>query len=334
MENKVSSEVRLYCCGGAGINIGQQNNFSKGETGFAKLTPVYIDTADSNIREDLKNSPDFYDYGDTDGSGQVRSENAEVISSRIRDVLQKFRPGDFNIVLSSGGGGSGSVIAPGIVHELLSREIPVVVILIGSIESRKYAENTLNTIKSYEGVSHRTNAPVVVAYAEMSPGARNEIDIQVREIILSLCVLFSRQNREMDSRDIYNWSRFNRVTSFQPQMTGLFIGKDLKDATRRTASLGKPGNVISVATIAKDATYERFDFMPEYHITGFVSPDARLSIDEKSPMHFFVMDSFFNDIAVRFGKMLKDLSETQAARVNPTSILDKDDRCTDTGLVL
>lgn len=98
--------VTVYCCGGAGINIGSffEQYRDRSEPGFSLLSTIYIDTSHSNIN---KNIPDEFTYifDGLDGSGKVRKENAEAISISVLDILHKFKPGDLSIVISSASGG-------------------------------------------------------------------------------------------------------------------------------------------------------------------------------------------------------------------------------------
>jgi len=104
MSNEKTTIVNLYCCGGTGTNIGKSFENVKQEEGFAKINPIYIDTSKSNKSSEIPDER-FYHIADLDGSGMFRKENSEPIQAHVRDILLAHKPQQFNIVLSSGGGG-------------------------------------------------------------------------------------------------------------------------------------------------------------------------------------------------------------------------------------
>jgi cell division GTPase FtsZ len=162
--------INVYACGGAGINLGSQlvkfNN--RKDPGFAELKTFFIDTSKSNIQSNIPED-NIYLVDGLDGSGKKRDTNYVALAECSKEILHQFKPADINIVLHSASGGSGSVIAPILVSELLSRKSLTIVILIGSTSSRIEAENTSKTLKSYEMISHKRNMPVIAAYKENSP---------------------------------------------------------------------------------------------------------------------------------------------------------------------
>lgn len=322
--------VRLYACGGGGINVGFKLEQHRGhiEPGFADIQTVYIDTSLSNMKKGIDPACTYMLDG-LDGSGKVRAENYQVISERIRDILQKHAPLDINIVLSTAAGGSGSVIAPSIVSELLDRNLPVIVIAVGSAETKLDAHNTLNTLKSYEGVAKLREAPVVMAYFQNGKNMpRSKVDDRIYSLISGLCGLYSRQNRELDSRDLYNWLRFERVTTFKkPQLAAL----TMLDATSSVADLG---NVISVATIGVDEESVAFPQLPEYQCTGFVPEGASKIMHERMPLHFVTHDGVFAEAAEELNALLKQQAESSAARLKKPSLVSDADGTTENGLVL
>lgn len=330
MNDTPKGKVKLYACGGGGTNIGYLFEKHRGspDPGFAEIEVVYIDTSRSNLKDDIDPKHTYLLDG-TDGSGKIRAENAGAISERIRDILQKHQPGDLAIVLSTAGGGSGSVIAPSLVSELLAREAPVIAFAIGSTESRLDTENTLKTLKSYEGVVKARKAPVVLHYVQNSPRmTRSNVDAHVHAVVSSLCALFSRENRELDSRDLFNWLRFDRSTTFPPQIAIL----SLMGSNADVASLG---NVISVATLSRDEGSDAaFPVMTDYRCNGFLPPDAPETVRSKVPLHFVTSDGVLSDIASELTGILREAEQSQAARIRKGGLLSSGDQPTESGLVL
>jgi hypothetical protein len=330
LDKTPKGKVKLFACGGGGINIGHlfEKHRGKDEAGFAQIDVTYIDTSRSNVKSDIKPG-DLYLLEGLDGSGKLRAENHKVIAEHIRDILQKHQPGDVNVILSTAAGGSGSVIAPSLASELLDRQLPVIVIAVGSADTRLDAQNTLKTLKSYDAVAKLREAPVVMHYVQNSATlSRTEADRKVESLITSLCALYSRENRELDSQDLFNFLRFDRVTTFPVQLAALSLVEPSSD-------ISELGNVISVATLIKDEeTKAGFQTMPEYQCVGFLPQGIEPKVLAATPLHFVTSDGLFADVAGQLNKLLKDLDQTQAARIQKSSIVSDRDHQTATGLVL
>jgi len=321
--------VTVFAAGGCGVNIGLMLEKHRGvkEPAFAEIDIVYVDTSHSNMRPNI-DPAHCYLLDGLDGSGKVRSENHNVISDRVRAILQQFKPADLNVVLSSAGGGSGSVIGPLLVRELITSEIPTIVLAIGSADTRLDCENTLKTIKSYESIAKMSKAPVVMMYVQNSnTTSREEADVVMVNAIMSLCVLYSRENREIDSRDLFNWLRFDRVTTYPVQLASLSIvlnQNDIKDV----------GNVISVATLVKDGMHTALPSMPEYQCSGFLPEVIEDSVANKAPLHFVVSDGIIGEVGKHLQKILTELQHAQDARIRVTGVLTPSDKPIETGLIL
>lgn len=97
--------LKVYCCGGTGSNVySLLSRVAKAGEGFANVELVRIDTSKANLGRDLDLS-NTYLFKDLDGSGSIRATNATTIAESARDILVKHKPADYNVVLSSGGGG-------------------------------------------------------------------------------------------------------------------------------------------------------------------------------------------------------------------------------------
>ena len=320
--------VVVYSCGGAGLNIGHrfEQHREANSSGFATVEVVYIDTSKSNLKPGI-DQQHLYHIEGKDGSGKLRNENAAEITKRCLDILHKYEPGDLNIVLSSTGGGSGSVIAPSLASELLNRQIPVIAFAVGGADTRKEIENTLNTIKSYEGVSAARKAPMVVWYMQNSPSTpRSVVDKQIEENIYSLLLLYSRENQEMDSKDLINWLNYTKVTTYKPALTSLTI-------TTGDDPMTELGDIISIATIGKHGEDTSLTIMPEVQFTGYVS-DSENNAMGLLPKHYVLSDGLFPNIVKGLNDILNGLKKAEKARLTRDAILSADDDVQDNGLVL
>mgnify|MGYP001176795926 CR=1 FL=1 len=104
MNDKVRGTMRVYGCGGAGINITSFFNGAGIESGCAEVFPAYVDTSRSNLRPEF-NEDDVFILENVDGSGKVRRENHEEIANVTRQILLQIPPKDFNVVIFSASGG-------------------------------------------------------------------------------------------------------------------------------------------------------------------------------------------------------------------------------------
>jgi len=324
----VKGSVKLYAAGGCGINIA--SNLLKYENemkeGFADLDVIFLDTSRANL--DKKQLHDkVYVIDGLDGSGKVRSENHKQIGECILDILQAFKPGDLNIVLSSGSGGSGSVIAPSLVQELLQRNLPVIVMTVGSTDSRIELENTIKTLKSYDAIAQIRKSPVNSFYYQNSKETpRKTVDSQIILAITALMVLFSKQNKELDSSDLHNWLYYDRVTSYDPHLSHIdFYHTDVK--------VSKPKTVITVATLLTEGEDTSTGANVEYQCVGYVNKNIMEFIDTNNPLHIAIVDGVFSELIVGLNKALSDFDEEKKARLVRSSITSEKDRPTANGLV-
>lgn len=351
MTTVAKGNIRIYACGGAAINIaGQLAEQAIDPNVLANFNITLIDTSRSNLQKgssgkiaelDCYLIENLNEFGDLDGSGAVRSENNVAIAARIKDILQQHAPGDMCIVLSSGAGGTGSVVAPLLVSELLERKVPVVAMMVGATSSLIRVKNTLNTFKSYAAIAKLRNAGLVLQYLENSetmPPAK--VDNQVVSNILYLCVLFSRQNHGLDSMDLENWLRFNKehVTTYGPQVAALTTIITEAGDPKVNQFVEKLGNVISVATLAPANTNTDLAAMPEYQTVGRlpdltdngVGPNVLLN----KTINYIVSDGVLPEYMTNLNKLIKSMTEAQDARVVKNNILTADDKPSANGLVL
>ncbi len=287
MQQAPIGKMRVYGCGGMGINIAAYFNNAAVEPNCAEVMPAYIDASRSNLRDDF-NDEDIFVLENVDGSGKVRKENHAEISNVLRQILLQVEPADFNVVVFSASGGSGSVIGPLIMAELLER-LPVVMYYDHNDRDRR----------------------------------RSDVDAQLHLAISSLAVLSSKQNREMDTRDIANWVQFSKTTSVGPQLAQLEVFADAEQA-------GKIKDPISVASIYVSEEVKPVGLVPEYHAAGYLSEDS----DKFEQLHYVITIDALPNIVDSVKKTLEQYHTQRDSRVKQASILGDDDQTTDSGLVL
>lgn len=303
----------VFAAGGAGINIiGSLPDLTSDV--LAKANCFAIDTSKSNLRESKFSADNLYLFEGVDGSGKVRAENHALIAKNIKQILQKFKPSAFNIVIHSGGGGSGGVIGGALVNELLAEGLPVIVIVIGSTNSQQEVDNTIKTLKTYDNHARNRECPVVVHYLENSPSAsRKQIDGGAHAAIQGLLMLFSGLNSEMDTADLRNWIKHagaSEVFSLQFCPT--------------LDAYAKAGTVISVATLALEDQNTGLEPAPAYQTVGYVvGKDGVEALPE--PLHFTLSGNLIDSVAQRLaGKKADNEKRLKSAVVRDALVNDRD----------
>lgn len=325
------SSISIYAAGGAGINVvsGIGRFHNKEEEGFAKLLTYYIDTSRSNLNKQADSSNVFLLEG-LDGSGKHRAGNYDVIAESAKSILHRHKTSDLNIVVHSGSGGSGSVIGPVLVSELLSRDEMVIVLFIGSTNSRIETENTLKTLKSYEAISKKYGKPIACCYREnSSTSPQAQVNGELHSMILLLAAMFSGNNSRLDSADLYNFLNYTKVTDYSPKLS-------LLDFYGRSFDLNEIGNnlaVMSMVTLSTDGVNHDTDFPVEYRADGILPDCVKDKFIQDLPLHVCMINGYFPVVADRLNVKLQTFRENRQV-VNEKTILSSDDKPTDTGLVL
>lgn len=320
-------KVVLLGCGGAGINLAKRF-INRGQEGFATLDVRLVDTSKSNLPKDVDPGK-MYIFEDMDGNGKLRSsENYTTINERTREILQHVQPSnDIVIVLHSASGGSGSVIGPLLVGEMLKKGTIVIVGLVGSTDSRIEAQNTVNTLKSYENIANKTERPIAVMYDENTHDkSRAQVDRDMESNIVLLSLFFSGSNKELDMSDLRNFLDYQRVTSFKPRLTGLtFSATDPK--------FERDHIPISAVSLTNNDLSASIHTPIEYQAVGFLPSDLETKMEIKLPLHMVTVGNYFGGVIDRLQRKLKEIDEHRSAIVEK-SILSNDDRPTDGMLIL
>lgn len=323
-----SSVLKIFSCGGTGINIGRHfiKYAGKSNPGFTDIECVFIDTSKSNIDPTIPREC-MYLVDDLDGSGKLRASNYSALSECSKEILHKHKPADINVIIHSASGGTGSVIGPILASEMLARGEMVIVILVGSTGSRIETENTSKTLKSYEVISHKRELPVIVAYRENSPDKpRGQIDSEAQTTVVVLAAIFSGANRELDMSDLRNFLNYHKVTTYSPKLSFLdFFSKDVL--------VGKGQAVASLVTLVDEKTSGEANTPTEYHAVGYISESAKQSVSVPLPIHACVVVNYFSGVMER---LQNKINEYEAVRkiVIEKSIVTKDQSSTDDGLIL
>lgn len=303
----MSKPVRIYGAGGAGTNIAAKYL----DVTDINFQPAVLDTSRANIEHFDDHNLDTYFVEGLNGSGKIRSENYEEIAPTIKEMLIQIPPAEFNIVVFSASGGSGSVIGPLILRELHERGIFAVAVMIGSYESMISAKNTKKTLQTLESFASMTGKPIVASYILNQPDKkRSEIDQSVLMTISSLGVLLGGDIREMDSKDVHNWAFFNKISG-KAQLATLHIGLN----ERQIEAVTTP---VSVASLYTDPDQSQPAVSSDYHTVGYTDLSA---MEDGQQIHFLISTLSVRAIFDEIKAVTDRFEENNEARVDRESIL-------------
>ena len=322
MINSEKNTVNIFSVGGCGINVLKKLELTDE---MANVKRCFVDTSMSNLRNVTVGEDEVFLFEGVDGSGKVRAENHEIIGKHAKHILAKFPPSKFNIVISSGSGGSGSVLGPTLASNIQGTDSQVVVILVGSTSSEIEIENSMKTLMSYDSVAHRTKSPIVMHYLENSKESpRAVIDDAAIAAVKALLVLFSGQNDELDTADLRHWL-------------------DHKDLNKELVSLHfcmseagyhEAGSVVTVATLAHHGQETLLNPLPAYQAVGFVTRSEEDSFVGDSPLHYAISSDLVGVTHKRLSTTLKEVKDQLATAVNREKLYSKDTEITEHGLIL
>lgn len=321
--------VVCYMAGGTGINIAKvlTEQFKKLDMNLAAdMEVVLIDTSESNLGPN--GAANTYLLKGLDGSGKIRKENHTQISRSALSILEKHQPGDLNIVVSSLGGGSGSVIAPVLTGALLEQGKMVVACGVVTQSSVIEIDNSIKTIQSYDSISRKQNKPIVLSIQKNTDGETfKKINEAVVSTILMLAVLYSRKNVGLDSADLRNWINYQRVSKAPVKAVTL-------DISSGSFSFKDDVQPITTATLVREGVSSDLDWMPDYQCVGYVPPDIDKTNSFEKPMHFTVCDGEIANIFGQLDELKKELDRKVNARTYSDATIKGDEDVQDDGLVL
>ena len=207
--------ARIYAIGGFGIKTVSSFLANTDPRSVQHVDFSFLDTSGSDLSAGLK-PEEVYLFRNMDGGGKDPRNTYKQVLPYLDDLLEKHAPADFNIVVHSSSGGSGSSVGRALVSRLLKDGQNVVVLQVGSVASKKEVENTIGTIKSYATFSNMYQRPVVSYYRENNESTpRRLVDDHIRSALYLLTLIFSAENRGLDIADLTNLLDYNKETVVQ-----------------------------------------------------------------------------------------------------------------------
>lgn len=325
---KTSPQIALYFCGGAGMNIG--NMFSQSIKDNAilqdKVRMYFIDTSAAN-QHPVNNDDNTLILGEQKGSGKIRAKNYTMIKDSVPEIMHKFEPGAFNILVSSTSGGSGATIQGVLLSEMLGKDIPVVNVSIGSMDSEREVENTHRAFLSYEAIVKARKKPVCVFYRQNSEkNTRGAVDGKVLSALTLLSLMFSCVADKIDDSDLRHFLNYPLVTRFPATVAGLdFFTENLtplKDETLFTVTTLGTADVSTTVTPT-----------PPYQSTGFLTTAHAQMFADVKVLHWAVMGGSYDELIREAAGKIDEYESAASAYRATTHVTDKQ-QVEDDGMVL
>lgn len=338
----VKGEMILIGCGGAGTSIvGNLSTHLKNlGDGFSDISTEYVDTSSANIKRFDVDEDNFFlikssNVGEEiSGSGSIRAENATHIYEGAKDFvnLKDYNKNDlakYYVIIASGSGGSGSMIAPNIASNLLEKDLNVLVIIVGDSSNKKSINNTLNTLASLNGVAIHRNKPLSIIYFDNAKnnGATlkdrlSNVDKLIFNHLTILSMFLSGDVTALDQKDMSVFFNIDLIADEVP--AGLYALEYFKDKVE----LAKHHKL----RVARTVTIE--DVSPDLNLAPGVLPDHDKfgithnenvinKLKDRFPIHYVSFANNFSTIEMDLRNLVEaaaiDSSNATVDRVSGTS---------------
>lgn len=265
--------VRIYGCGGGGINVAKEYIEEGVTADIAKISASFLDTSDSNLADMLVDSTYLYNdpSATVDGSGKVKSINADLIENQTPEALRKFPPMETNIIVYTASGGTGNVIGYHIHRLLLKAGHKVFSIVMGSAESERTAKNTIGTLASLGNIVEELRKPVIFHWGMTKKGvSRAAVDKEAHLMITALCILGSRRIHGFDNADLASFVDYTLPRpDIKPALARIRV---YDNAQGFDQEIKKP---ISVAYLKRDPDDEQPEAFAPYLCEGVLPNTAQ-----------------------------------------------------------
>jgi len=214
-----NSEITYFLCGGTGINIGLAlTELARSQQNKNALL-VGLDTSDANSSNDkfvVERMPG------TRGSGKRQAENYEAAQPFVKNVMTKYRAGNFAVVVANTAGGSGSMFALLVIRHLIAQGIPTLFCSVSDHTSTIEFDNAVKTLRNISNQVKKELLDAPIAFLDNindTTNTRGEVNAKVVERLDLASLFFTRENGEMDYADVKNFFFYNRVSNVPAAMS-------------------------------------------------------------------------------------------------------------------
>lgn len=187
------SSIRVFGTGGAGKTAAIR--FSKLNIQDVSITT--IDTSGVPVEID---GIETLKIGDLSGSGKLRKDNIDPINNFVAEYAANTVFADINIMLMSFSGGSGSVIGPLLVDEILRQKKIAIIIGIVDTESDIDTVNGLNCLRTLNNIADNRKGYVPLIMFDNNKG-RATVDRGIDKTLYQLMMILTVPYIGLDNND-------------------------------------------------------------------------------------------------------------------------------------
>lgn len=187
------SSIRVFGTGGAGKTAAIR--FSK--LGVKDIPITTIDTSGVPVEV---NGVETLKIGDLSGSGKLRKDNIDPINNFVTEYAASTAFADINILLMSFSGGSGSVIGPLLVDEILRQKKIAIIIGIVDTESDIDTVNGLNCLRTLNNLADNRKGYVPLILFDNNNG-RGTVDRGIDKTMYQLMMMLTVPYIGLDNND-------------------------------------------------------------------------------------------------------------------------------------
>lgn len=201
--------TKVIGLGGAGSNIVECLKNGCEELDYIEF--ITMDSSDSNKKENIK----LFQIKEStiegkilSGSGGIRGENLDHYRPGVKAFINTEKLHNFEGVIYlvfSSSGATGNILATLLLKELLNLKIPTCCIIVHDASTKKYAENSLYTMKTIftDSVNNNCALPVIYYLNKNSNQITNET---ILEEFKSIMKFHDTDNiTEIDKQDMKNF---------------------------------------------------------------------------------------------------------------------------------
>lgn len=272
------STLRVYACGGTGINLAAQWMLS-GKSPAAKTAQVIgLDSSKNNLPPEQLFKVEHLEgmRGGGKDSKRIYPGAADFLSS----VISQHKPGDFNVLLFSSAGATGALFGPLLFRMLTEKNYRVVCVIVGDTSSDVEHSNTVKAFKNLDNQRRALDIPVCFDYILNSRYKnRGEANSAVIGRLDLLSCFLTDEHEESDFEDISNlltYSKFGKATASLTKIDFYHQG-NIKD--------------LSSTSVAGMSIYKNKDDISDdlngvvYRVTGVFQPGTLMAPKDITSVH-------------------------------------------------
>lgn len=326
----MSNHIQVYALGGTGAvyatPLYKMNSSATKDPVAPEIKVSFIDAGAGsydNVREQdhycIKKFDEQGKLVKTNGSGQWRSANYEAAVASINEIMYKFPPGALNIVVHSGGGGTGSAVTIPIVEHLLKNKQLTLVVCPVSTNTLRLAKNCRDTLQSYVNIMSEAEFPLAIKTFFNTEDGFGKNEKEFIDMVYGLSGLFVSDLKHLDQADIRSFFDYTKLLKMEPQLLS-FIGPKQNSQI----DIGE-GYAVTALSLFRDKRswlpecslrdVDKKIITPFFHKTGHY--DVEVGMEETKDAHFLLADGLVNDIMIKLNDAIMSIERAQAAVMVP-----------------